>query len=67
MRYIPKTDRRKKLHILHIEACRLAATLGRAYTWLWIDGGITHMVGGEARSYDVKTDKELAERCAAYN
>lgn len=44
MRYFPKTDRRKKQHLRHIEACKLATELGYAYTWLWIDGGITHVV-----------------------
>jgi hypothetical protein len=45
MKYFPKHDgRRKRANAQHLAACEAARTTGAAYTWLWCDGGITHMV-----------------------
>ncbi len=44
--YSPKTDnRRRRANQRHLDACTLAHKTGAAYTWLWNDGGITHVVG----------------------
>ncbi len=46
-RYTPKVDRRRALTKKHLAAVRVAEATGAGYTWLWLDGGITHCVGRE--------------------
>ena len=47
-RYTPKVDGRCALLKKHLAAVRLAEATGADYTWLWLDGGITHCVGKKA-------------------
>lgn len=46
MRYVPRYDgRRRRVNAQHLAACEVARLTGAPYTWLWQDGGISHIVG----------------------